>query len=97
MLAAAADAETRGWEFGKQREQAANKELAANGVTLHEPDAAMKAAYRKVGDTMLAEWLKSAGADGRGDHQGLSRQVTACPSRKPSPARPASSAVHHGL
>src|SRR5436190_632737 len=65
MLGAATDAETRGWEFGKQREQAANKELAANGVTLHEPDAAMLAAYRKVCDTMLAEWLKSAGADGQ--------------------------------
>ena len=64
LVSAAAEAETRGWEFGKQREAAANKELAANGVTLHEPDAAMKAAYRKVGDTMLAEWLKSAGADG---------------------------------
>ncbi len=64
VLAAAADAETRGWEFAKQREQSANKELANNGMTLHEPDAAMKAAYRKVGDTMLAEWQKSAGADG---------------------------------
>lgn len=64
LIAAASDAETRGWEFGKQREQAANKELGANGVTLHEPDAAMKTAYRKVGDTMLAEWLKAAGADG---------------------------------
>ncbi len=64
VLSAAADAETRGWEFGKQREQSANKELATNGMTIHEPDAAMKAAYRKVGDTMLAEWLKSAGADG---------------------------------
>ncbi|HZM48041.1 MAG TPA: TRAP transporter substrate-binding protein [Burkholderiales bacterium] len=65
MLAASTDAETRGWEFGKQRERAANKELAANGVTLHEPDAAMKAAYHKVGDVMLAEWLKAAGADGQ--------------------------------
>jgi TRAP-type C4-dicarboxylate transport system substrate-binding protein len=65
MLAASTDAETRGWEFGKQRERAANKELAANGVTLHEPDAAMKAAYQKVGDVMLAEWLKAAGADGQ--------------------------------
>ena len=64
VLAAAADAEKRGWEFGKQREQGANRELAANGMTLHEPDAAMKAAYRKVGDTMLAEWLKTAGAEG---------------------------------
>ena len=50
---------------GSSAEQAANKELAANGVTLHEPDAAMKAAYHKVGDTMLAEWLKAAGADGQ--------------------------------
>ena len=64
LLAAAAEAEPRGWEFGKQREQSANKELASNGMTLHEPDAAMKAAFRKVGDTMLAEWIKSAGADG---------------------------------
>lgn len=64
LLTAAAAAETRGWEFAKQREQAANKELAANGMTLHEPDAAMKAAFRKVGDTMLAEWQKAAGADG---------------------------------
>ena len=64
VLAAAADAEVRGWEFAKQREQSANKELAQNGITLHEPDAAMKAAFRKIGDTMLAEWQKSAGADG---------------------------------
>jgi TRAP-type C4-dicarboxylate transport system substrate-binding protein len=64
VLSAAAEAETRGWEFSKQREQSANKELAANGMTLHEPDAAMKAAFRTVGDTMLAEWQKAAGADG---------------------------------
>src|SRR5688572_23027659 len=64
VVEAAADAEKRGWEFGKQREQSANRELAANGVTLHEPDAAMKAAYRKVGETMLAEWQKTAGAEG---------------------------------
>ncbi len=64
VLAAAAEAETRGWEFSRQREQSANKELAANGMTLHQPDAAMKAAFTKIGDTMLAEWQKSAGADG---------------------------------
>src|SRR5262245_2350593 len=64
VLEAAADAEKRGWEFGKQREASANKELAQHGMTLHEPDAAMKGAFRKVGDTMLSEWLKTAGADG---------------------------------
>jgi TRAP-type C4-dicarboxylate transport system substrate-binding protein len=64
VLEAAADAEKRGWAFGKQREQSADRELAANGMTLHEPDAAMKAAFRKVGEIMLAEWQKSAGAEG---------------------------------
>jgi TRAP-type C4-dicarboxylate transport system substrate-binding protein len=64
VLEAAADAEKRGWEFGKQREQNADRELAANGMNMHEPDAAMKAAYRKVGEIMLAEWQKAAGADG---------------------------------
>jgi TRAP-type transport system periplasmic protein len=64
VLEAAADAEKRGWQFGKQREQSANRELAANGMTLHEPDAAMTAAYRKVGEIMLAEWQKSAGSEG---------------------------------
>jgi TRAP-type C4-dicarboxylate transport system substrate-binding protein len=64
VLEAAADAEKRGWEFGKQREQSGNRELAANGMTIHEPDAAMKAAYRKVGEIMLAEWQKTAGAEG---------------------------------
>ena len=65
VLESAADAERRGWEFARQREQSANKDLATNGMTLHEPDAAMKTAFRKVGDTMLSEWQKSAGADGQ--------------------------------
>jgi TRAP-type C4-dicarboxylate transport system substrate-binding protein len=64
LLVAAAEAEKRGWELAKQREQSADKELATNGMTLHEPDAAMKSAFRKIGDTMVAEWEKSAGADG---------------------------------
>ena len=61
---AAAAAEKRGWELAKQREQTANKMLADNGMTVATPDAAMMAAFEKIGDTMLAEWLKTAGADG---------------------------------
>ena len=57
-------AEQRGWDLSKQREQSANKGLADNGMTLHTPDAAMRAAFSKVGDTILAEWQKAAGADG---------------------------------
>jgi len=64
LLDAATTAETRGWDLSKQREQSANKGLADNGMTLHTPDAAMRAAFAKVGDTILAEWQKAAGTDG---------------------------------
>lgn len=64
LLEAAAAAEKRGWEMSRQREQAANKMLADNGMTVHTPDAAMMAAFAKVGEQITAEWLKSAGADG---------------------------------
>ncbi len=61
---AAASAERRGWELSRQREAGANKLLADNGMTVHQPDAAMMAAYGKVGEAMLGDWLKSTGAEG---------------------------------
>ena len=64
LMDAAAAAETRGWELSRQREQTANKLLADNGMTVHAPDAAMMGAFGKIGDQMIGEWLKSAGADG---------------------------------
>jgi TRAP-type transport system periplasmic protein len=65
LVDAAARAETRGWAMAKAREQEANELLKKNGMTIHDPDAAMKAAYAKVGDQILQEWLKKAGADGQ--------------------------------
>src|SRR5919202_4651030 len=59
-----AQAEKRGWEMAKEREKEANDTLAKNGMTIHDPDSAMKAAYAKVGDQILAEWLKKAGPEG---------------------------------
>jgi TRAP-type transport system periplasmic protein len=64
LMDAAATAEKRGWDLSRQREQSANKQLADNGMTVHAPDAAMMGALGKVGDTIAAEWLKAAGADG---------------------------------
>jgi TRAP-type C4-dicarboxylate transport system substrate-binding protein len=61
---AAAAAEKRGWELARARETNANKALADNGMTVHAPTPAMMAALSKMGDTISAEWLKSAGADG---------------------------------
>jgi TRAP-type C4-dicarboxylate transport system substrate-binding protein len=64
LTQAAATAEKRGWEMSKARTQEANETLAKNGMTIHEPDAAMKAAYTKVGEQILDEWLKKAGPEG---------------------------------
>ncbi|MSQ88328.1 MAG: C4-dicarboxylate ABC transporter substrate-binding protein [Betaproteobacteria bacterium] len=60
----AAAAEKRGWELSRQRETTANKTLADNGMTVHTPDAGLMLALGKIGDTIAAEWLKAAGADG---------------------------------
>jgi TRAP-type transport system periplasmic protein len=64
LVEAASTAETRGWAMSKVRELEANELLQKNGMTLHKPDAAMMAAYTKVGAQMTEEWLKTAGPEG---------------------------------
>jgi len=64
---AAAAAEKRGWEMSKTRTSEANEQLVKNGMTIHQPDAAMMAAFGKVGEQITDEWLKKAekvGPDG---------------------------------
>jgi TRAP-type C4-dicarboxylate transport system substrate-binding protein len=55
---AAAAAEKRGWEMSKARTTEANETLVKNGMTIHRPDAAMMAAFGKVGEQITDEWLK---------------------------------------
>jgi TRAP-type C4-dicarboxylate transport system substrate-binding protein len=65
ILSAANLAEPRGWAMSKQREKDGDATLAKNGMTLHDPDAAMMAAFTKVGSQMAKEWEAKAGADGQ--------------------------------
>jgi len=65
VLDAAQEAEQRGWQLSREREKGGNETLAKNGVAVIEPDGAMKAALSKVGDQILAEWVKTSGADGQ--------------------------------
>jgi len=65
VLDAAQAAEKRGWQMSREREQSGNETLAKNGIAVLEPDAAMKAALAKIGDQIVAEWIKSAGPDGQ--------------------------------
>ena len=62
---AGSKAESRGWAMSKVRQYEANEQLQKNGMTIHEPDAAMKGAFAKVGNQILDEWLKKAGPEGQ--------------------------------
>jgi TRAP-type C4-dicarboxylate transport system substrate-binding protein len=39
--------------------------LKKNGMTIHPPSAQLKADMKKVGDTMIKEWLDKAGPEGQ--------------------------------
>jgi TRAP-type transport system periplasmic protein len=65
VLKAAADAEKRGWDISKKKNIEYLDLLKKNGMTVHVPSAALKADMKKVGDTMLKEWLEKAGPDGQ--------------------------------
>jgi TRAP-type transport system periplasmic protein len=65
LTKAAAAAEKRGWEMSKAREKEGDETLAKNGMSVREPDAAMKKRFQQIGQQMAQEWEKSAGADGQ--------------------------------
>jgi TRAP-type C4-dicarboxylate transport system substrate-binding protein len=65
LLKAGADAEARGWAASKKVNLEVLEKLKANGMQIHTPSAALKADMKKVGDTMLKEWLDKAGPEGQ--------------------------------
>ena len=65
LLKAAADAETRGWAGSRKTNTEVLEKLKANGMTIHTPSPQLKADMKRVGDTMLKEWLDKAGPEGQ--------------------------------
>ena len=65
VLKAGADAETRGWALAKAKNVEYLDLLKKNGMTIVPPSAQLKADMKKVGDTMLTEWLDKAGPEGK--------------------------------
>jgi TRAP-type C4-dicarboxylate transport system substrate-binding protein len=65
LLKAAADAETRGWAMSKKTNTEVLEKLKANGMQIITPTPQLKADMKKVGDTMLKEWLEKAGPEGK--------------------------------
>ena len=65
VLKAAAAAEERGWKDSEEKAKQYLETLAKNGMTVGPPSAQLKADLKKIGDTMTADWVKTAGADGQ--------------------------------
>ena len=65
LLKAAATAETRGWKISEEKTTWYVDQLKTNGMQVLPPSDALRADLKKVGDTMTAEWLTRAGADGK--------------------------------
>jgi TRAP-type C4-dicarboxylate transport system substrate-binding protein len=65
VLDAAAKAEENGWAKARELSDWYKEQLAANGMVVEGPSDALKADFQKIGDTMTAEWLERAGADGK--------------------------------
>lgn len=65
VLEAAAAAETRGWEASKKETADKTQMLKDNGIKVAAPSDALQASLKEIGAEMVAEWQKSAGADGK--------------------------------
>jgi TRAP-type C4-dicarboxylate transport system substrate-binding protein len=65
LLKAAAEAEARGWKTSEEKTAFYLGELKKNGMTVAPPSPALAADLKKIGDTMTAEWVKTAGPDGQ--------------------------------
>jgi len=65
LLKSAQEAEARGWKTSEEKNKWYLEQLAKNGMNVAPPSAQLKADLKKIGDTMTAEWMANAGADGK--------------------------------
>src|SRR6266545_5557790 len=65
LLKAAADAEARGWKLSEEKTAWYVDQLKQKGMSIVKPSEQLTADLRKVGNLMLAEWLRKAGPEGR--------------------------------
>lgn len=64
VLKAAADAEARGWRESEEKTAWYLEQLRKNGMAVGKGSPQLQADLRKVGETMVQEWSRQAGADG---------------------------------
>ena len=64
-MKASATAEERGWKVSEEKTRFYLEQLAKNGMKVEQPSPALKADLKKVGESMIADWLKTAGPEGK--------------------------------
>ena len=64
ILKVSAQAEARGWELARAAAKASTDALAKNGLKVYEPSPAIRSDFERVGQKLIDEWSKRAGADG---------------------------------
>lgn len=65
VMAAAAEAQTRGWQMSRDETATKIAALKEGGMIVSQPSEALSAALIEIGATMTAEWLVEAGAEGQ--------------------------------
>ena len=65
LLKAGEQAETRGWAASRKANGETLDKLKAKGMEILPPPPQLKADMKKVGETMLKEWLEKAGTEGK--------------------------------
>jgi len=65
VLKAAADAEARGWKASEEKNGWYLDQLKQKGMTIVKPAPQLTSDLKKVGDTMLQDWVKKAGPEGQ--------------------------------
>ena len=65
VLKAAAEAETRGWKISQEKTGWYINQLKEHGMQIEQPSPQLEDGLKKVGETMLDDWLKKSGAEGK--------------------------------
>jgi TRAP-type C4-dicarboxylate transport system substrate-binding protein len=65
LLDAAKAAEARGWKTSEEKNKWYLEQLSKNGMQVAAPSRQLESDFKKVGQTMTEEWLKTAGPDGQ--------------------------------
>ncbi|WP_088343409.1 MULTISPECIES: TRAP transporter substrate-binding protein [Rhodomicrobium] len=65
LLTSAAAAEARGWKLWGEKATWYLDQLKLKGMKVEAPSPALMDGFKKIGDTLTADWLKRAGPDGQ--------------------------------